>query len=162
MDDIDKTKMLARMEGPLPDDENLPMVNKCVDEDHEYTRTKLKEIIEQSEEVLEYAADIAKETGEPRSIEVYAGLAKTLGDLAKSVMDNNKIKSAIDKELKAQKNALGLPIGDGDQPTSITQNNQTIFVGTTKELHDMINADVIEGESETIDEERKGINGPAP
>ena len=120
---VEETRALAKHEQQ----------EKNADDDYNYTRDKLKGIIEQSEDVLECAADIAKETGEPRSIEVYSQLAKTMGDLARSVMENSKTKSAVDKDRGFVKNPNQLPEG-----SNVTQNNQTIFVGTTKELAEMM------------------------
>lgn len=139
---IDENELFEQLNSTsnvVPAQKQLPPAlskdEQRAEEDFEYTREKLKNIIEQSEPVLEHAADIATETGEPRSIEVYATLMKNLGDIAKAVMETNKTKSAIDKDRGVIKNpALQIPADGG----SITQNNQTIFVGTTKELHQML------------------------
>jgi len=113
--------------------EMLPTEIKTAQEDFDYSQEKIKGIIETGEGVLEHAADIAKETGEPRAIEVFSQLAKNLGDLAKSVMENNKIKSAIRKDhadiVNPQKNTI---------PGSLTQTNNTIFVGSAAELLNMV------------------------
>lgn len=127
--------------APAPS-QNLPVAahtltpdEQNAQEDYEYTKEKLKSIIDQSESVLEHAADIAKETGEARSIEVFSHLAKTMGDLARGVMGNTRDKAAVDKDRGVIKNPmLQIPSKGG----SLTQNNQTIFVGTTKELSEML------------------------
>ena len=112
-----------------------------LEKDSDYARNKLKEIIELSEEVLDHAGAIAMETGEPQSIKAYAELTKTMVDAVNSVMDNNKVKASIERD-RMRKSGGGLDaLADAAEASgaSITQNNQTIFVGTTKELHKLLN-----------------------
>ena len=96
--------------------------------DLEYTRKKLRELVELGEDVLENAKDVASETGEPRSIEVFSNLLKNVGDLTKNLMEAQKIKSAINKDKGID------PVGAKE--TNLTQNN--IFVGTPSELNKLI------------------------
>ena len=67
-------------------------------------------------------------------------------------MDNAKSKSTIDKErgLIGNKKDIFVPEGQGN----FTQNNQTIFVGTTKELHDLLEKGDAE-DNEVIDMENE-------
>lgn len=99
-----------------------------IEADYKYTKKQLKELITHSKQILEHAGDIAMETGEPRSIEVYSQLVKNIGDLAKSVMDNSRQKVATEKD-----KAAIFSNKHTDSPGTVT-NNQTIFVGSTKEL----------------------------
>jgi len=108
-------------------------------EDYEFTRKKLKNLVNIGEEALEHFFEIAQETNEPRAFEVLATLLKTTGELSKGISDNAKTKSSIDKD-------RGSIQPEGNQPSSLTQNN--IYVGTTKDLLKQLKAqddDIIEG-----------------
>lgn len=144
---LDEDKMLSKLDSALDvkpaEEEKLPEVKsqdeKNTESDYEYTRKKLKHLMDTSDLVLEHAADVATETGEPRAIEVYATLVKNMSDIAKGVMENSKLKSAIDKDRGQIKHG---PIMDN--AGGITQNNQTIFVGSTRELLNAIKAEQAE------------------
>lgn len=122
-------------QDPKPKKEIQKQVKNNFDKDYEYTRRELKDIIATTKPVLEHASDVALEGAEPRQFEVVSGLAKSLGDLAKAVMESSKIKKEIDEK-------------NGELPQNMVQNNNTIYVGSTKELLDAIESSE---ESDIID-----------
>lgn len=146
LDKIDAQFEESQQNSPKPP---VPVTPSEVQEDYLYTKNKLKILIDASEEVLENTAALAAETGEPRMIEVYAQLVKNLGDLAKSVMENSKNKAITEKEKAAFIHNKHLEGGAVSGNATITNNNQTIFVGSTKELLNLIKEEetaIIEGE----------------
>jgi len=102
--------------------------------DYEYTRQKIKSILDSSAEVLETAADVAIESGDPRAIEVYANIAKSMTEMAKSVMDNNKILANIERDKTEIKRES-------------TGNSNTVFIGSANDLMKMLN----DGAKDAID-----------
>ena len=124
-------------EAQLPSTEvvSVSKEQKDADDDYEYTRQKLKSMIDVGEEAIDEFKDVCAETQEPRAYEVLATLIKNTGDLTKSVMDNSKVKASTDRERLAMKQ--GTP--DMSNGGTINQtNNQIIFNGSTKELLEAI------------------------
>jgi hypothetical protein len=105
-------------------------IKKDFDEDYDYTRNKLKNLVDVAENAIEHYVDIAKERNSPRDFEVLATLLKNTGELVKSVIDTASSKAEIDQQ-KQQK-----VVGDKDAPVT---NNTTIFVGSSKDLLERIN-----------------------
>ena len=145
-DAILRQEMLDKLNHAVPvviPVEPVPVVVNDVEDDYNYTREKLKNLVAAGEEAIEHFGEIAKETSEPRAFEVLATLLKTTGELVTGVMSNHEAKANIESR-KAQKTV-------GDKNESVT-NNTTIFVGTTRELLDRINQEskVIEAEVKEI------------
>jgi len=100
------------------------------DEDHLYARAKHYELSEAGSEAIQIALRIARESENPRAIEVLSGLLKNLSDVNKSLLTLNKDKS----EAKAAKGK-----GGGSAPTiGQAVQNQNIFVGSSKDLNKML------------------------
>ena len=84
---------------------------------------------------LESALKVATESDSPRAFEVVAILLKTMADLNNNVID-------VHKKVKDTTN----------QKVEVKQTNNSVFVGSTKELQNLINKerstekDVVEGE----------------
>lgn len=130
------------------DEKNLIASSKA-DDDYEYSKEKLKSLIETGETAIEAYMDICSEMTEPRAYEVLATLLKNTGDLAKSVMDNAKTKASIDKD-RGLISRDGKPLNDG-----VNQTNNIVFAGSTKDLMDMIKEQrqkAIDGVAESVDD----------
>lgn len=56
------------------------------DEDYEYARSTIYDVVEKAQELLETSVQVAKETESPRSIEVATSLAKTIVDSSKDLI----------------------------------------------------------------------------
>ena len=140
---------------PAPVDPDLDELGRDKDdleEDFKFARNAIKEIMKTSEKVLDHASDVAIETGHPRAIEVYSNMAKSMTDMAKTILDNNKVKSSVKKDV-AHRTKSGIQQPSLDPSTGNTT-NQTIFVGSTKEILDMI-----EAEEQSRAESPKTIDG---
>lgn len=121
--------------------ENELTEEELIEEDYEYTKKIIKRLINDSEDVLENAKDIAIETGEPRTIDAYNALLRTVGNLANDIMGNSVEKS---KAVKNRRTSYSNPNQMRDSQRFLdnnsNNNSQTaaIFVGSTAELLKMI------------------------
>lgn len=95
------------------------------DNDYEYARTNLYDIIEKGQEALTGILDVANMSQHPRSYEVAANLIKTLSDVNKDLLQLAKSKKEIDKQ------------SEKENPQTI---NNNLFVGSTSELQKMLKA----------------------
>ena len=123
-------------------DEKFESQQQKFDQDFEHSRSKLKEILDESIEAIEHFKDVAQETNEPRAFEVLGGLIKGAAEIAREITNNAHTKAKIDKEsgVVHRHDMPGSGPGiAGSVPQQLTQtNNNTIFVGTTKDLLDAI------------------------
>lgn len=152
IDKMEESRELAtKEENQLPADLPHEKTMNDVEEDYTYTKKKLKEIIETTEPVLEHAADLAMEGGEPRQIEVVATLAKSLGDMARAIAENTKMKADIYKQSGKPAN----PSVNGD----MVQHNNTFYVGSMEEFLNEIRKDKDEEEDVyvTLEEEEGDV-----
>jgi hypothetical protein len=99
-------------------------VDSDLDSDFATARNNLHQIINQGSDALEEALIVAKTSEHPRAFEVVGQLIKTLVDANKDLLD-------IQKKLKELKR-----IDEKDAPQTI---NNSIFVGSTSELQQLIN-----------------------
>lgn len=94
--------------------------------DYDIVRGNLKELVDMGKNALDGVIQVAQEGDQPRAYEVVAQMIKTLSETNRELMDlHNRIKT----------------IRKVDQ--SVTNNsttNQSIYVGSTKELQDIINS----------------------
>jgi hypothetical protein len=98
-------------------------INKDLESDFEITRNNLHEIIQQGQDALYHALEVAKQSEHPRAFEVVGGLVKHLSDVNAQLMHLHKQKQSI--ELPSKKES------------SVT--NNAIFVGSTSDLSKMLN-----------------------
>lgn len=91
--------------------------------DYELVRSNLKDLIGNGNAALESALKVATESDSPRAYEVVAILLKTMADLNNNVLDVHK---------KAKDTTAG-------PATKITQTNNSVFVGSTKDLQNLLN-----------------------
>lgn len=97
--------------------------NKDLESDFETTRNNLHELIQQGQDALYHALEVAKQSEHPRAFEVVGGLVKHLSDVNAQLMHLHKQKQSI--ELPSKKES------------SVT--NNAIFVGSTSDLSKMLN-----------------------
>lgn len=90
--------------------------------DYELVQQNLKDLIGNGNVALESALKVATESDSPRAFEVVAILLKTMADLNNNVLDVHK---------KA-KDTTGSKV-------EVKQTNNSVFVGSTKDLQNLIN-----------------------
>jgi hypothetical protein len=110
--------------------------------DYATVQSNLKDLIGNGNVALEAALKVATESDSPRAFEVVAILLKTMADLNNNVLDVHK---------KAKDTT-------SSTTTKVTQTNNSVFVGSTKDLQNLLNKDrstdkVID--AEVIDRESK-------
>lgn len=94
--------------------------NKDIEEDYQYHRELLKDLVSMGQESLQNLMMIARESEHPRAYEVTAGLLKTTGDLAKDLIELQLSMNKIENTK------------DGGVPQKVV--NNAILVGSTNEL----------------------------
>jgi hypothetical protein len=93
-------------------------VKDAVEDDAEYARQNLRDLIEKGSEAADHIISVAKQSDHPRAFEVAANMLKNLADMNKDLLEIQKRKQDL-------------------QP-KVTQNNinvdKAVFVGSTAEL----------------------------
>jgi hypothetical protein len=128
-----------------------------IDEDTAYVKHKLKSLLANADEAFEVIVNVAKTEESPRAFEVVSTMMGQMKDIAMGILD---------AEAKRQKLKAGLgEEGQGQaQTVNNTQNNTTVFVGTTAEFQRMLDeedareaamATVIDVEAKQQDEDSK-------
>jgi len=96
--------------------------NVDLDQDYDYTRDNLKEVIGKGSTALDGILELAQESEHPRAYEV-------VGQIIKSVVDANI------QLIELQKNMKALKKKDATGPKNITN---ALFVGSTHELQKLL------------------------
>ncbi len=89
--------------------------------DYDFSRDQYHTLIEKGNEALEELLAVAKESESARAYEVTAQLVRTLADTTKELLELQKTKEEIEKEVKDPKTV-----------------NNSLFIGSTKELQDLL------------------------
>ena len=116
-----KTKELSK---PIPAHAKAIEV-KAVDSEKDYwlVRKNMKELISTGEDAIDGIIKVATEGDAPRAYEVAAQMIKTVADVNKDLIDLHKKVKEINKEEININNTT----------------NQSIYVGSTSDLQDLIN-----------------------
>lgn len=96
---------------------------KDTEDDYKYARTKLKGLIEKSEEALEVLMQLAHDAEHPRAFEVLSGMIKNTSDMTEQLLS---LQGKRQKLVKPENTTPSVPGG--------STTNNTIFVGSTSEL----------------------------
>ena len=102
--------------------DQLRDVTEDREKDYEYTRGQLYSLIDQGQEAVRDALEVAQESGHPRAFEVATNAMKQVADMTDKLMDLQKKVADLDEEKKG--------------PTKVT--NNAMFVGSTAELQKML------------------------
>ena len=97
--------------------------------DYDSARNNLHKLLNQGQDALYHALEIAKQSEHPRAFEVVGNLMKQLADTNEQLLALSERKQKLD----APKQSEGQP-APGKQVT----NNNAIFVGSTSELGNLI------------------------
>lgn len=96
-----------------------------IETDYDQSRANLKELLTSGKTALEHALSVAKQSEHPRAFEVVGNLIKQLADVNQQLMDIHQQKKKLEEPSKSQQ-----------QSKQVT--NNSIFVGSTAELSNMI------------------------
>ena len=102
--------------------DQLRDVTEDREKDYEYTRGQLYSLIDQGQEAVRDALEVAQESGHPRAYEVATNAMKQVADMTDKLMDLQKKVADLDEEKKG--------------PSKVT--NNAMFVGSTAELQKML------------------------
>jgi hypothetical protein len=111
----------------IPEKENKALAGGTFDtnnfqKDYERAQQNIKDLIGNGNMALESALKVATESDSPRAFEVVAILLKTMADLNNNMLDIHK---------KAKDTT--------SNKTEIKQTNNSVFVGSTKDLQNLLN-----------------------
>lgn len=123
-DVIDKTRPESEVEFT-----NKPAISN-LDADAEAVRDTLYNLLKQGEEAFGDLKRIAVAEESPRSFEVLNGMLSNLSDIAVKLMDIHDKKAKIQRQLQ--------PIEKPSAVNNGSVTNNTVFVGTTADLHNML------------------------
>ena len=121
----DNMEELLNIEVEPADKPNLPKVKSKEDDqqkDYEYTRGELYSLIDQGQEAVRGALEVAQESGHPRAYEVAVAAMKHVADMSEKLQDLHKKMKDLDEEQTGPKNVT----------------NNAMFVGSTTELQKML------------------------
>lgn len=110
--------------------EIVPASNKVeenVDYDYDSARNNLHKLLNQGQDALYHALEIAKQSEHPRAFEVVGNLMKQLADTNEQLL-----------ALSERKQKLDAPKKEEGQPAGKNVTNNAIFVGSTSELSNLI------------------------
>ena len=101
---------------------NLKDASEDIEKDYEYTRGELYSLIDQGQEAVRGALEVAQESGHPRAYEVAVAAMKHVSDMTDKLADLHKKMKDLDEDKKG--------------PSKVT--NNAMFVGSTSELQKML------------------------
>lgn len=101
----------------------LPAIKVQKNDDYEYARRNLYDIIEKGNDALEHIVDIAKQSESARAFEVVTNLIKTMAETNKDLLQLAKVQKDLEKD-------------DSVPDKNVTNNN--LFVGSSADLLKMI------------------------
>jgi hypothetical protein len=96
-----------------------------VDYDYDKSRSNLHNLLQQGQDALNHALEVAKSSEHPRAFEVVGNLMKQLADINHQLMDLHGKKRILDAPSK-------------NEAAKQVTNNNAIFVGSTAELSKLI------------------------
>jgi len=122
----DKNEIIAALEKNLPvvpkkikSTVDQGQINNDTEDDVEYSRQKMKELIDMSSEAIQNMMALAAETEHPRAFEVLSNMIKQASEMSQDLVKLQKTR----KEITQSK----------EESNGKTTNN-AIFVGSTNEL----------------------------
>ena len=146
----DKKEILKSLENNIPSDmksrmelTNLkkePTQERLVsdtEEDFELARKQIKSLIDTSSEAIEQMHNLAADAEHPRAFEVLGTLIKQTAEMNGQLLDLQKQRKALIKD---------------ENKTASTTNN-SIFVGTTTDLQNLLKGDAEKNDETIIDVE---------
>jgi hypothetical protein len=122
----------TELSATLPTIDYQSKIDADTEEDYDFSRTRIKKLIDTSDEAISSMLALATDSEHPRAFEVLSNMFKTAADMNQQLMtlqrDRKKMHETIQKK-NINQSACG---------TSTT--NNAIFVGTTTELQKFLNA----------------------
>jgi hypothetical protein len=102
-------------------------------EDRDFARTNIKDVIQTGADAMQEMLDIARQTEDPKAFEVFSKILKAVVDANESLVNINSNSSKKQQQKKSES------VSESDEKPSITNNHQNLYVGSTKDLLEIIN-----------------------
>lgn len=102
--------------------------DETLDQDYNTTRSNLHTLLQQGQDALYHALEVAKQSEHPRAFEVVGNLMKHLSDINHQLLDLHQKKQSLEKPVAEEKKS--------SQAGGVT--NNAIFIGSTSELSKML------------------------
>jgi hypothetical protein len=119
----------TEMTQMIPITKGTQEVSQDAEKDYEYTRGELYRLISQGQEAVQGALEVAQESGHPRAYEVAVNAIKQVSDITDKLVDlQHKMKN----------------LGKEDKKAGPTTVNNTMFIGTTADLQQMLKRGKVE------------------
>lgn len=115
---------IVKSEVISKDGEVIKPSDTKIEDDYEVSRNNMRVLLQQGQEALNSALEVARQSEHPRAFEVVGNLMKQLADINQQLLDLHSQKQKLDEPSKAEK---------AKQVT-----NNAIFVGSTAELNKLI------------------------
>ena len=80
------------------------------EKDYEYTRAELYRLIDQGQEAVQGALEVAQESGHPRAYEVATNAMKQVADMTDKLMDLQKKVKDLEEEPQGPKNVTNIAL----------------------------------------------------
>ena len=127
--DIAIDDVSTEMTQMIPITKGTQEVSQDAEKDYEYTRSELYRLISQGQEAVQGALEVAQESGHPRAYEVAVNAMKQVADTTDKLIDlQHKMKN----------------LGKEDKKAGPTTVNNTMFIGTTADLQQMLKRGKVE------------------
>jgi len=124
-----RSSVIEYKESKLPLVVEDPVEQK--EKDFEQVRLNMYELLSQGTDLLEDAIHIARESEQPKSFEVAATIMKQLTEMNSQILSIHQRKQSLDDSKKRD-------VAPSTITTSPTVTNNTMFVGTTADLNNII------------------------
>ena len=108
-------------------------IDADTEEDYDFSRSRIKKLIDTSDEAISSMLALATDSEHPRAFEVLSNMFKTAADMNQQLMTLQRDRKKM-HETVAKKN-INQSAGGATSTT-----NNAIFVGTTTELQKFLNA----------------------
>ena len=107
-----------------------------INNDYDYSRDTLYELIEKGKDALENMIEVARESEHPRAYEVLSGLIKNVADVNDKLQDLNKKQKQLN---------------DDEKLPQVENQQNNYYLGSTSDIQKMLKEDnVIDVEAERV------------
>ncbi len=97
-----------------------------INNDYDYSRETLYELIEKGKDALENMIEVARESEHPRAYEVLSGLIKNVADVNDKLQDLNKKQKQLNDE---------------ERPQQVENQQNNFYLGSTSDIQKMLRED---------------------
>lgn len=128
--DVEPISKIKHGDLIISDNRVIPATtDETLDQDYNTTRSNLHTLLQQGQDALYHALEVAKQSEHPRAFEVVGNLMRNLSDINHQLLDLHQKKQSLQKPTAGEEKK-------SSQSGGVT--NNAIFVGSTSELSKML------------------------